>query len=139
MNATSTKLPTFRTPDHFTKATHGKYATWRAGIANGSEIRLLVNGHRGGSGCGVGGWGPDDLNRIVDGGPLVAGPHAYAFNLCTVIDNHGGTGAKMDREREAGLLIEVNEGDTIEAEGYTYRVQFLPNRRNEYVELVLVS
>lgn len=69
------------------------------------------------------------------GGPKVPGPWAYAFGLCTVIDNHGGTGLDIAKDKAAGLWLDVADGDEIEVAGHDYTVRF-KNTRGEHIDLV---
>lgn len=119
----------------------GDYATWTAKVGGkyGDWVTLTVKGHRWGGGCSIGGWGENDRNRLVDGGPLVAGPHAYASNRALVIDNRGGTARERAEAKGTALLIEAEEGDLIEAEGDLFQIGFMPGRNNEYVTLTFVG
>lgn len=71
-------------------------------------------------------------SRRVTEGPLVPGPHAATFGLCSVIDNHGGTGRDIDEAKTAGLWVEVAEGDVLDIEGTLYRIRIV---RREYLAL----
>ena len=62
--------------------------------------------------------------RKVCNGPMVPGPWAYAFALCTVIDNHGGTGAENARAKAAARWLDVADGDSIEVCGHQFTVAF---------------
>ena len=75
--------------------------------------------------------------RKVHGGPMVPGPWAYAFGLCTVIDNHGGTGRDIEEAKASGLWLDVEEGDEIEVGGHTYRIRF-PQGSPEWLSLIPV-
>lgn len=90
--------------------------------------RLLVEGSNNPSGWRIGGWTKDGEGRKVDGGLIEAGLYAFAFGLCTVIDNHGGTGAEIDRARRKGLLIEARPGDKLKLPGGVYRIVLCPRR-----------
>jgi len=67
-------------------------------------------------------------------GPLVPGPWAYAFPLCSVIDNYGGTGAEIARERAAGNVIDAKLGDVLVVDGRGYVITKGSNSDN--IELV---
>jgi hypothetical protein len=60
--------------------------------------------------------------RQVDGGPLVPGPWAYLFQLASVIDNYGGSGAESARERAAGLQHDAKPGDVVRIDGNEYTI-----------------
>lgn len=85
-------------------------------------VTVAVNGKR----FGVGGWTAEGKGRLIFKGPLVPGPQAYLFGKCSVIDNHGGTGAIEARLREAGLRFDVNIGDTLVIEGSRFLVEGTP-------------
>ncbi len=57
-------------------------------------------------------------------GPLVPGPWAYGFELCTVIDNHGGSARENAEAKAAGRYLDVADGDVISVAGHRYRVRF---------------
>jgi len=70
------------------------------------------------------------------GGPMVPGPWAYAFGLCTVIDNHGGTGAEAERNRAANTEHTINDGDLLELDGNVYKIRVVGR---EHLKLDLVG
>lgn len=83
----------------------------------------LPNGKRFGIGCipeGASG-------RKVYQGPEVAGPWAFTFGLCTVIDNHP---ARRAAERDADVLVQ--DGTALEIDGTVYTVRVV---RREFIEL----
>jgi hypothetical protein len=43
--------------------------------------------------------------------PRKQGRDAFLYGLSSVIDNHGGTGAEMQRLRSRGLVVEARDGD----------------------------
>ena len=93
-----------------------------------------MNGSRNYPGFGLGYVGPDGECRREHGGPIVPGPYAYAYGLCGVIDNHGGTGAEIARERAAGQVLEVEPGDVLVLpDGTAWTVDFL--RQGSWVDL----
>jgi hypothetical protein len=69
-------------------------------------------------------------------GEMVPGPWAYAFGLCSVIDNHGGTGAERQRNLAANLEHDVEAGDTVIINGNTYEVKVTKNGSEPYLKLV---
>lgn len=87
------------------------------------QTRLIVAGISHGSGFQVGYVPAGESARKVYQGPLVPGPWAYAYPLCSVISTDGGTSAEMAREKAAGLLLHVALGDRIEVEGLAYAVK----------------
>lgn len=60
--------------------------------------------------------------RQVDGGPLVPGPWAYVYELPSVIDNHGGTGAESARMRSAGTEHDLVPGDVVRFDDREYKI-----------------
>lgn len=84
--------------------------------------RVLVEGSNNASGWGYGGWTAEGKGRAVDQGPLVQGPYAFAFGLCTVIDNHGGTAAEIEQAKAEGRLYHLKAGDNVEIAGTVYKV-----------------
>lgn len=68
----------------------------------------------------IGGVPKGSEGRKEHGGELIPGPWHYIFGLCTVIDNHGGTGAEMDRARQQKLVLEVSPGDKLVIDGIEY-------------------
>lgn len=82
--------------------------------------RLIVSGVRNSAGFMVGYISAGELARKVSFGPMVPGPWAYAFPLASVIDNHGGTGADIARERSAGTVVYAALGDVVSVEGLEY-------------------
>jgi len=86
---------------------------------------LIIKGasNRGGpGGWGVCGWDATASGRVETGGPEIQGPRASLFGKCSVIDNHGGTGADHQRLAGRGLLVHVTPGDIIEVDGVSYKV-----------------
>ena len=65
--------------------------------------------------------------RQVDGGPMVPGPWAFAFGLCTVL-----SAEPINRDP----ILDVEDGDLLEIEGDTYKLTVV---RREWVELKLVE
>ena len=76
-----------------------------------------------------------EVGRKDYGGAEIPGPWAYGFELCTVIDNHGGTGREMDDASKAGRVVEIDAGDFLEIAGNVYRVE-LDNQK--YLSLRLI-
>ena len=71
------------------------------------------------------------VGRQVHNGPMVAGPWAFTFGLCLVIDNDPARRAANAAEYATDVC--VNDGDTLSIDGHTYRVRIV---RSEFVELV---
>lgn len=71
----------------------------------------------------IGFVGPEQSGRKETGGPMVPGPWAFAYGLCVVINNRGGSGAESARRLAEGNEIEFDFGDVFEIEG----VQFCAN------------
>lgn len=65
-------------------------------------------------------------NRAIPGSggavERTEGPWAYVFGLASVIDNAGGTGAEIARNRAAGVELHAEVGDLLEIEGVVYRI-----------------
>ena len=106
-------------------------------IARKVLTKLTIKGSYSWSGIGYVAKG--ETGRKEFNGPLVAGPWAYGFALCHVIDNHGGTGAEMDRLREQGLLHEVEGGERIRVAGTLYQVRIQRSGRDAWVHLDAVK
>lgn len=92
----------------------------------GSVLRVIGTGYHPETGArfGIGAVKEGDEARKVQDGPMVPGPWAYAYGLCAVIDNHGGTKAESDRMQESGQEVTVQIGDVVEVDGHRYTVQF---------------
>lgn len=86
------------------------------------QSRLLVAGSNNMAGWGLGGWTEEGVGRLTHGADVVKGPQAYTFPMAAVIDNHGGTGAELAREREAGTLYEAADGDVVILPGASYKI-----------------
>jgi len=102
------------------------------------HARLIIAGAENGlAGYGVVVIPAGSSARQVQGGPLVPGPWAATFGLCTVIDNAGGTGAEVARETARGDAIRVAAGDTVRlTDAVTVRVTI---GRREYPDLTVVD
>ena len=100
--------------------------------------RLLVAGSNNAAGFGVFEVRPGQKARQIMNGPLIEGPFAATFGMSSVISANPAmsTGAEMDRERKAGLLIEAQAGDVLVMEGRDYLI-VLDGRG--YVGLVLIT
>ena len=81
----------------------------------------------------VGGVPRGVSGRQVDGGPLVPGPWAFVYELASVIDNHGGTGAEAARMRAAGTEHDLVPGDVIRFDDREYKIAIDPRG---FVQLV---
>lgn len=74
------------------------------------------------------GWTKDYAGRLVQGGPKVAGPHAGAFGLCTVI--------AANPIPDESTYVDVAYGDLVSVGGSVYAIQSAPNQ-NIALERVL--
>lgn len=99
--------------------------------------RLIVAGCRG-YGFGLGHVAEGEAARQETGGEMVPGPWAYAYGLCGVIDNYGGTATEVERQRAAGQLIEAAIGDILTIYGRDYRIEAI-RYDNHNVNLVPVK
>jgi hypothetical protein len=84
-----------------------------------------------------GGWSSEGLHRVEFGGPMVAGPQAYAFPKCAVICSNPemGSGAESQRNRKAGLETDANFGDLVEIDSVVYRLESACNNNVELVKI----
>jgi hypothetical protein len=76
---------------------------------------------------GVGGWDATGKNRIVDQGPMVPGPHAYAYHVPVMLTDHV-------RPDEAEVVCEI--GDVVTIDGHDYRIE---SARNHNIDLIPVN
>ncbi len=91
---------------------HGDYKS--------NAIIFRIAGSENSAGYGFGGWDASGSGRIIFGGPIVQGHHAFLFGLASVIDNHGGT-CREHREAEAdGRLFNAESGDVVSINGAEY-------------------
>lgn len=106
---------------------------------NGSVIRVIGTGYLPESGArfGVGCVREGESAVQRQYGPEVPGPWAYAYGLCSVIDNHGGTKAESERMQAEGREHTVNIGDVVEIAGNRYTVDF--SRMGKFVDKHNVS
>ena len=88
---------------------------------------------------GVGFVPEGDEGRKFMHGPMVPGPWAYAFGLCSVIDNHGGTGAERARNLKAKTEFDVAEGDKVEIDGVLFTVAIRRNGGEPYIDLAAAA
>lgn len=84
---------------------------------------------------GLGFVGADGECRRTTGGPMLAGPYAYAYGLATVIDNYGGSARELDEARTAGRVIDARIGDVLVFRGSRFLIERAANRN---VELTLL-
>lgn len=78
------------------------------------NARLVIAGaHNGSTGYGLLVVPEGREGRREFGGPMVPGPWAAAFGLAGVIDNYGGTGAEIAREKAEGRYFAVEPGDRL--------------------------
>ena len=81
-----------------------------------------------------------EVGRKVTQGPLVPGPWAYAFGLCTFISDSGSSGDEIEQAKNAGRYLEVDHGDLIEVAGNTYKVHYSKHGiPGEHLSLELVE
>lgn len=80
--------------------------------------------------------GPEGSCRLVHGGPIVPGPHAFLIPQCTVVAAVGGTGAESARNRAAGTEVELRAGDRLVLNGLVFEIQ--DEQQWEYPQLVRV-
>jgi hypothetical protein len=98
---------------------------------------------------GIGGVPRGQSGRKVFQGPLVEGPWAFAFGLCSVIaaNPERGTWGEIRRNKEAGIEHDVHEGDELVFDGVRYRIEFTDGfgmktgnqRRDEFIQLVKIG
>lgn len=100
-----------------------------------AKNRVLIRG-LGGAGFTVDAVRANDSARQKYQGPHVPGPWAYAFARAGVIDNYGGTGASIKRDKAAGLLIEADIGDVLAIDGHEYTIAPDHNRN---IKLIAVT
>ena len=88
----------------------------------------------------LGGWNKDGEGRLVQDGPMVKGPVAYAYGLCTVMaaDPEQGSGAEHRRGVEEKTEHEVDEGSVIELDGVAYTVRLTKRGHDIWVALKAV-
>ena len=80
-------------------------------------------------------WTPaDGCSRRVYQGPVLPGPYAAPFELATVIDNDGGTGAEIRRNEAAGLEHLVETGDLVRIDGYLHFIRI--SQGHLYLDIV---
>jgi len=99
-----------------------------------ADNRLIVEGYSTHFCVGVVPEGEE--GRKVYQGPLVPGPWAFAFGLCTVIDARGGTAREVERQRSEGRLVEARVGDIIVADGHKYRIAHHDQRKRHHIDLI---
>jgi len=80
---------------------------------------------------GIGGVPRGDSGRQEHGGPLVPGPWAFVFELGSTIDNAGGTGAEIQRNRAAGIEHDVQHGDFVRFDGCLYEINVATGYRGD--------
>lgn len=78
----------------------------------------------------IGGWDATGTGRRTFGADPVPGPHAYAFGLAAVIDNHGGSARESADASAAGLLFDVHPGDFLIIDGTRYTWTFAHGGRD---------
>lgn len=91
-------------------------------------ILLVAGGNLAGYGVG---FVPEGFSeRKETGGPLIPGPWAYSWARASVMDNHGGTGAELEKLQEAGRIVKAKAGETVKIDGRQYTIRLLPDRVN---------
>ncbi|MET0711080.1 MAG: hypothetical protein ABWZ30_01050 [Jiangellaceae bacterium] len=73
-------------------------------------------------------FGPEAVVRRSHQGPMVRGVYASAYGLSTVIDNYGGSGAEMERDRANNRVIDITLGDVVAFGEYMFVIE----RANNY-------
>ena len=79
---------------------------------------------------------PGEEGRKVHGGPMVPGPWAKTFGLCSVIHNGSSESKANEAKNKAARTVEVSDGDEISIDGNRYSVKVF---RREYIALSIVS
>ena len=121
-NSTKAQNPVTRIP--FFPARDGEIKTYHT-------LQLKNTRHRFGIGCVQRG---EEARREFQG-PMVPGPWAYTYGLCTVIDNYGGTGRESAEKLAEGTEHIVEDGNLLEIDDVVYEVNVY---RREYIRLVEV-
>lgn len=81
-----------------------------------------------------------EADRQVTHGPLVPGPWAYAFGLCTFISDSGSSADELDQAKAENRHLEVADGDLIEVAGNVYKVRYSGfHQEGEHLSLELVK
>lgn len=75
------------------------------------------------------------MSRLVDQGPLVPGPSAYAFANASVLDNHGGTGAELRKAESESRVFHAEIGDVLDLGGVFFRIDPANNRNIDLVKV----
>lgn len=88
---------------------------------------------------GLGGWTAAGEGRLITQGPMVKGPYLYAFGLCVVMDNHGGTGKEHDDGVKAGTEIEIVDGDIVVHEGVAYKARVEVRGYDRYLHFTVIK
>jgi hypothetical protein len=91
--------------------------------------RILVRETGWFAGFGICGSDSDLWNNLGEGLGTAPGPNLWGYGQAGVIDNHGGTGAEIERERAKGMIIEASIGDLFVVADpvigdVTYRLRF---------------
>jgi hypothetical protein len=87
---------------------------------------------------GIGGVARGDEGRQVTHGPLVPGPWAYAYGLCTVMcsEPEHGTYGEMKRLEAANKVHDVASGDHAVIDDVEYEIEVY---RRQYIRLTKVE
>ena len=78
----------------------------------------------------IGGWRAEGEGRIVDQGPIVPGPHAYAYLRASVLSD------SRDADEDGRRRINVADGDTLDIAGTVYRIRRVDHYGNAVLDLV---
>lgn len=86
----------------------------------------------------LGGWDATGAGRIVDGGPMVQGPHLYGFGRSSIMaaNPEMSTGGMLRRAKADGQFISMRAGDLIRVAGATFAWRL---ERREYVKFTRVA
>jgi hypothetical protein len=108
-----------------------------------ADYRLLVKGCSWTPGFGLVYTDADSWRNDGPGMPRLFGASLSAYGVAGVIDNYGGTGAEIERERRESRLIEAEEGDLLVMPDPSARVLFTAWRieilRREHIKLIDVT
>jgi hypothetical protein len=111
----------FTTPDRTLPDGSSSHVDRERPYGDDKTVRLMVVGQRG-VGFGIGAVDEDLHRNLGPGLPTAPGPHVYAYGLCGVIDNRGGTRSEIDQARANGLLIQAEIGDMLEVDGTLWSI-----------------
>jgi hypothetical protein len=102
-------------PSHFIQSRDGGYGQ--------SDVTLFVEGYSW-AGYSVGYIDAKEEGRCEHEGPLVPGPWCFAGGRCSVIDNHGGTNAEIERGAARGEPhLYARIGDVLDIDGNLFQIR----------------